>query len=1499
MRNVKRIWWLFCLCALMAQASPPQPLRAVYRQETRQLTVVFSQPVRTDSAALRLGALRIDDDFGRSNADVTLSGASYPGILPDTMVSIDLAFNAIIDSYTYTSATGLQTALCWGKQTVGLQALETLPNRNQLRLHLSEGFAIGLTNELSTATGDSGIVLSFIDYAAPLQLLSSAYNAQSNQLILTYNRAVKFDVIAEDLMIPSTPPLPGNRILDFGEDRNGNNALDIEPNLHLSDFTISSSSGTVALSGGEVVTLHDTSRLAIQLSVANRRAVEALDVSHLQLSYPLFAVVDTFYRSGAVIDASLMYFPESTVANLDSASYDWGTNKLRLNFSQPLSTTASSIIFGRILIGGSIGGVDTLWALTGGTSTLRDNNYGVEIELSSGDQMNVESLARLFAPMKLVLNRGAVMTAEGNDNLPADVTVREVIETTQNHAPAPVSATYDANVNKLTVVFDLRISDRSGRNDVTVSGFGISDGTHERYLTEGTYRRVNSNSGIEITLSDADEVQLETMINKTGWKFRLLPFSVLQLSRLNGNRAIGGDSVTVTYIADTTAPVLKEVFVNRFESKLKMSFTEAVDPTSLTTGAITVSGVSLSRIQLDTTNRLDTTRSKWVYLKLNASDSIAFYSLSWNQLVNPTVSLAANAIRNFDQAGNPAWTDKVSGDSLYVGTIGSELLAGIGRAFWVKSREAFPSEDQRIDGMLRKIGIAGVVNRDTTELYVDAAMLVPLAKNLDRRPVSRADIDSLWQFYTTRSVADTTKGAYELLEGLVGRGYTNLFPSKKVSILWCDLLDEFNLGRNDTKRDFFIGSYFNSTDQLSSTETTTSTNELDLIFLDAWPQTVLTTDTSNYYDESVSTPIWKLYTTAGQTAYNALSNALSRLMAYKVDRFEAAWQVEGIAQMAELLTTGKTEFYGAARPSTPSDPDSRSLTFVGTGLKIKDDFYNINLFFNYLREQCGGMELMRRLAASRYTGIYALEKTLEESQDIVLSYNRGLKLADLYLNYATAALLDTTNGLDDGRYMIQSANLWGGIISKNGTALKWKPEPANDRPPYKFSLGPWSFSYNFIYWDSDTSTHENPLIDVSTDPLTINTIDGLGFKARCVWIPSELLSTPTDPNFRIMDYTLNSVGAGEVPFAPTINGHAITPGSLPGQMKLLAMVVVKSDERTSFAQGDYIVSNRSTAPDYIKFGVQPDPASDRHLGLWIASSNQLYTSLGVETPEVEVTEVSTQNSSTFSLPRVFSSSTGNEFSYVYTGRTYLSTSGTYRFALNAITEGGVPISTTPIELVADMIPAGGHMNWAGGSIQASRTDRLGFTWSFTENPLTEATGITVSYSAPQGVPVTHIGPDRRLNESVQITLPISEAITESNVAVYREDNGVWCKVGGERNGSSISVRVRKLGRFAVLPATMAAPTADDAGIPIRYSIGDAYPNPFNGAVSLPISLPERSMVRMTVYNVLGQKVYEMPPGALPAGMHRLMWKGEPAAGVYFATITAGEAVRTVKLIRLP
>ncbi len=73
------------------------------------------------------------------------------------------------------------------------------------------------------------------------------------------------------------------------------------------------------------------------------------------------------------------------------------------------------------------------------------------------------------------------------------------------------------------------------------------------------------------------------------------------------------------------------------------------------------------------------------------------------------------------------------------------------------------------------------------------------------------------------------------------------------------------------------------------------------------------------------------------------------------------------------------------------------------------------------------------------------------------------------------------------------------------------------------------------------------------------------------------------------------------------------------------------------------------------------------------------------------------------------------------------------------------------------------------------------------------------------------------------------------------------------------------------------------GVPTEYAIYQNYPNPFNPTTTIQFDLPEASIVKLSVFNILGQEVAKLIDGELQAGSQSIVWNSNNTAGVSLAS----------------
>ncbi len=101
-----------------------------------------------------------------------------------------------------------------------------------------------------------------------------------------------------------------------------------------------------------------------------------------------------------------------------------------------------------------------------------------------------------------------------------------------------------------------------------------------------------------------------------------------------------------------------------------------------------------------------------------------------------------------------------------------------------------------------------------------------------------------------------------------------------------------------------------------------------------------------------------------------------------------------------------------------------------------------------------------------------------------------------------------------------------------------------------------------------------------------------------------------------------------------------------------------------------------------------------------------------------------------------------------------------------------------------------------------------------------------------------------------------------------------------------------------------ATPVDDEGtlLPKQFELAQNFPNPFNPATEIAFDIHKQALVRLEVFNALGQRVATLVNEQHLAGRHVVQWyglgdDGKPvASGVYLYRLTAGDVTATRKMI---
>jgi flagellar hook assembly protein FlgD len=89
----------------------------------------------------------------------------------------------------------------------------------------------------------------------------------------------------------------------------------------------------------------------------------------------------------------------------------------------------------------------------------------------------------------------------------------------------------------------------------------------------------------------------------------------------------------------------------------------------------------------------------------------------------------------------------------------------------------------------------------------------------------------------------------------------------------------------------------------------------------------------------------------------------------------------------------------------------------------------------------------------------------------------------------------------------------------------------------------------------------------------------------------------------------------------------------------------------------------------------------------------------------------------------------------------------------------------------------------------------------------------------------------------------------------------------------------------------------DVVTPAVFTLGNAYPNPFNPSTSISLDISDAGNVNVAVYNLMGQVVSTLTDGYMNAGIYTLTWDAsDQVSGMYLVRAETAEQMSTQKLL---
>ncbi|MEQ9090071.1 MAG: GLUG motif-containing protein [Balneola sp.] len=133
---------------------------------------------------------------------------------------------------------------------------------------------------------------------------------------------------------------------------------------------------------------------------------------------------------------------------------------------------------------------------------------------------------------------------------------------------------------------------------------------------------------------------------------------------------------------------------------------------------------------------------------------------------------------------------------------------------------------------------------------------------------------------------------------------------------------------------------------------------------------------------------------------------------------------------------------------------------------------------------------------------------------------------------------------------------------------------------------------------------------------------------------------------------------------------------------------------------------------------------------------------------------------------------------------------------------------------------------------------------------------------------------------------VSLSISETNAKPSFEPKQLRTKSSGKK----------PIWKVVINTTGIATSTEDEASLPDKFSLSQNYPNPFNPTTTIKYDLPIASVVKLTVFDILGRKVATLVNERKEAGYHQIIFNAQAmASGVYLYRLEAGNNIFIKKL----
>eukprot|EP00730_Choanoeca_flexa_P001845 TRINITY_DN10807_c0_g1_i1.p1 TRINITY_DN10807_c0_g1~~TRINITY_DN10807_c0_g1_i1.p1 ORF type:complete len:1868 (+),score=498.60 TRINITY_DN10807_c0_g1_i1:73-5604(+) len=382
-----------------------------------------------------------------------------------------------------------------------------------------------------------------------------------------------------------------------------------------------SSAETLVLSGGATST-EDATMLEITMTTDDLNAVKAkralcVDVDSCYVSFGSGAVQDQNDNAVVAVSAgagfkATKYAADETRPTLVNFSLDMDLGMLELEFSETIDASSFRATELRLQSDNSECGGRVGYQLTGGNVSETDSTQ-VTVALTYGDMNAIRDersppLGRNLSSTFLSHASHLLSDTAGNAVISTSPCVGIRASTLVTDSTSPFIVTLDADLDARE--FTIRLSEAIFLGSIDLASFSVTDSTSSRAvsLLGSSATRLSSDT-LKIALSDDvfNNLMRESLaLSPTSNQLLLLRGA---LTDQFGNMIAASRHTTATFSEDKSPPEVIGFTLSVNTGMLAMTFSEPVDPTTLSFTDLSLSGMSASSISLSANSTVVTQSS--------------------------------------------------------------------------------------------------------------------------------------------------------------------------------------------------------------------------------------------------------------------------------------------------------------------------------------------------------------------------------------------------------------------------------------------------------------------------------------------------------------------------------------------------------------------------------------------------------------------------------------------------------------------------------------------------------------------------------------------------------------------------------------------------------------------------------------------------------------------------------------------------------------------------